>query len=109
MKECPRCHSDRTSPIADVVYQRECQECFFIGEDYEFETDLEPTWSWHILSHDDVAWEIIEVQHWPSHIELASLNVVLAEELAERYIDACRTSAPELGRKLEYEFPEYKR
>ena len=108
MKQCPRCQSTMTSPIAEVHYTRECRECFFVGEDYEFETDIEPTWSWHIIEHDGVSWQVVQVLHWPSRIEIENLDVLLSEDAAQQMVDLLRAAAPEQGRELAYRHVDYK-
>lgn len=106
--ECPRCHSEDTDPTADLVYLRECNMCLYKGEEGEFAVDRKPTYSWHILEHDGVAWQIIQVKHWPTRITLENLQVVLTEQEAKQAIEALRIAAPEMGRDLEYPDEDYK-
>lgn len=106
--KCPRCGGTESAPTADLVYKRECDMCFYVGEEHEFEPDLEPTFSWHKIAHGGNAWQVVEVKHWPTRIEVTNARVVLAEDEADQLIDALRTAAPEMGRKLAYPDPDYK-
>lgn len=108
MKRCPRCNGTQTDPIADIHYLRECRQCLFRGEEFEFEEDLEPTYSWHIVEHDGVAWQVVQVMHWPSRIEMESIAVHLAEDAAREMVDLLRAAAPEQERELEYQHVDYK-
>lgn len=101
-KVCPACGSTDTDPRADLVYLRECQDCLFMGPEQDFEKDPDPLWSWHVVSHDGYAFDVVQVRHYPARLEVESLMIRLSREQAEADIQALRATAPRLGRKLAY-------
>lgn len=102
MRICPKCGSTQSEPKARIIYDRECDNCHFIGPVEAFE-EPEPAYSWHAVDHGNgIAYEVIQVIHWPGRLEVESVRTFLTEPEALEMIDVMRTAAPRQGRKLAY-------
>ena len=99
---CPNCGSEETDARADFVYHRECQECFFTGPERDFEPNPIPKYSWHIVDHEGVAFEVIEVRHFPATLELRSVMLKRTLTEAQDVKGTLRIAAAKQGRDLAY-------